>query len=136
MQTLSKIRRSDLEFDVADINFNAFRTGNKIKIDNLEIEPCHVDHSVLGAYGFVIHTSNGAVVYTGDFRDHGAKPAMTHEFIEKASQADPIAIVTEATNMTGATVSSEAEVEGKLERIVGQVDGIVLAEFGYSDVDS
>jgi ribonuclease J len=135
MQTLSKIRRSDLEFDVADINFNAFRTGNKIKIDNLEIEPCHVDHSVPGAYGFVIHTSKGAVIYTGDFRDHGAKPEMTNEFIEKASQADPVAIVTEATNMTGATVSSEAEVEGKLERIVGQVDGIVLAEFGYSDID-
>ena len=135
LQTLSKIRRADLEFNVADINFNVFRTGKKINIDNLEIEPIHVDHSVPGAYGFIIHTSNGTVVYTGDFRDHGAKPEMTQEFIEKSKETEPVAIVTEATNMTGATVSSEAEVAGKLEKIVAQVDGIMLAEFGYSDVD-
>jgi len=135
LQALSKIRRADLEFNVSEINFNAFRTGSKIKIDNVTVEPCHVDHSVPGAYGFIIHTSNGAVVYTGDFRDHGAKPEMTGEFIERASEADPEAIVTEATNMTGATVSNEVEVEAKLERIVSQIDGIALAEFGFSDVD-
>jgi hypothetical protein len=32
---------------------------------------------------------------------------MTHEFVEAASEAEPVAIVTEATNMTGATVSYE-----------------------------
>ena len=37
--------------------------------------------------------------------------------------------------MTGATVSSEAEVESKLNSIVASVDGVVLAEFAYSDVD-
>ena len=135
LQALSEIRRADLEFSVADIEFKTFRTGKKIVVDNLEIEPFHVDHSVPGAYGFVIHTSNGAVVYTGDFRDHGAKPEMTRDFVENAKHAKPTAIVTEATNMTGATVSSEAEVEGKLDNIVSRTDGIVLAEFAYSDVD-
>ena len=135
LQALSEIRRADLEFSVADIDFKTFRTGKKIRVDGLEIEPLHVDHSVPGAYGFVIHTSNGAVVYTGDFRDHGAKPEMTRDFVENAKSAKPAAIVTEATNMTGATVSSEAEVKGKLDSIVAQADGIVLAEFAYSDVD-
>jgi ribonuclease J len=37
--------------------------------------------------------------------------------------------------MTGATVSSEADVEGKLDSIVAGTDGIVLAEFASSDVD-
>ena len=32
LQTLSDIRRADLEFNVADIKFNAFRTGEKIKL--------------------------------------------------------------------------------------------------------
>jgi ribonuclease J len=135
LKTLGGIRRADLEFNVADINFNAFRTGDTVKVDDLEVEPFHVDHSVPGAYGFLIHTSSGTVVYTGDFRDHGAKPEMTHEFVEKAREADPVAVVTEATNMTGATVSNEVEVEAKLDKIASQVDGIMLAEFGYSDVD-
>jgi len=135
LRTLSDIRRADLEFNVADINFNVFRTGKKIQVDNLVVEPFHVDHSVPGAYGFIIHTSNGSVVYTGDFRDHGAKPEMTHEFVEKAREAEPVAIVTEATNMVGATVSNEVEVEAKLDKITAQVDGIMLAEFGYSDID-
>jgi ribonuclease J len=60
---------------------------------------------------------------------------MTYEFVEKAKEAEPVAIVTEATNMTGATVSNEVEVEAKLDKIASQVDGILLAEFGYSDVD-
>jgi ribonuclease J len=135
LQALSDVRRADLEFRVSDIEFKMFRTGEKIRVGSLEIEPFHVDHSVPGAYGFVIYTSNGAVVYTGDFRDHGAKPEMTRDFVENARKAEPTAIVTEATNMTGATVSSETEVEGKLDRVVAGADGIVLAEFAYSDVD-
>jgi len=135
LQALSDVRRPNLEFSVSDIEFKAFRTGKKISVDNLEIDPFHVDHSVPGAYGFIIHTSNGAVVYTGDFRDHGAKPEMTRDFVENAKKAKPTAIVTEATNMTGATVSSEAEVESKLNSIVAGADGIMLAEFASSDVD-
>jgi ribonuclease J len=135
LRAQSEMRRADLEFDIEDLSFKTFRTGTKIHVDNLEVEPVHVDHSVPGAYGFVIQTSNGAVVYTGDFRQHGAKCEMTNDFIEKARDAEPSAVVTEATNMTGASVSSEAEVENKLDSIVKQADGIVLAEFAHADVD-
>jgi ribonuclease J len=135
LQASSEMRRADLEFNVENLTFKPFRTGDSITIDHLEIEPIHVDHSVPGAYGFIIHTANGAVVYTGDFRVHGAKPEMTSDFVEKAKEAEPVAVVTEATNMTGASVSSEVEVENKLNSIVGQADGIVLADFAYTDVD-
>lgn len=135
LQASSEMRRADLEFNVENLTFKPFRTGDSITIDHLKIEPIHVDHSVPGAYGFIIHTTNGAVVYTGDFRVHGAKPEMTSDFVEKAKEAEPVAVVTEATNMTGASVSSEVEVENKLNSIVGQADGIVLADFAYTDVD-
>jgi ribonuclease J len=135
LQVLGEMRATALEFDVEDIVFKPFRTGDSITVDGLEIEPVHVDHSVPGAYGFIIHTSNGAVVYTGDFRAHGTKPEMTSDFVEKAKEADPVAVVTEATNMTGASISSEAEVRNKLNIIVGQTSGLVLADFAYADVD-
>jgi ribonuclease J len=60
---------------------------------------------------------------------------MTGDFVEKARAAEPVAVVTEATNMTGASVSSETEVESKLDSIVNQADGIVLAGFAFADVD-
>ncbi|MGB9756807.1 MAG: hypothetical protein ACPLVJ_03395, partial [Candidatus Bathyarchaeales archaeon] len=101
----------------------------------LEILPIHVDHSVPGAYGFIVQTSCGVVVYTGDFRMHGAKPEMTEEFVNKVKESEPVAVVSEATNMTGASVSSESEVEGKLDDIVQQADGVVLADFASTDVD-
>jgi ribonuclease J len=135
LQALSEIRRGDLEFNVEDITFKPFRTGDTITIEDLEIKPVHVDHSVPGAYGFIIHTSNGAIVYTGDFRAHGTKPEMTSDFVEKAKEAEPVAVITEATNMTGASISSESEVESKLNIIVGQTGGLVLADFAYADVD-
>jgi len=135
LQALSEMRRADLEFDIEGVVFKPFRTGDKITVGNLEIEPVHVDHSVPGAYGFVIQTSNWAVVYTGDFRAHGAKPKMTYDFVEKAKEAEPVAVVTEATNMTGASVSSEAGVESQLNSIVEQAGGIVLTDFAYTDVD-
>jgi ribonuclease J len=135
LQSLSETRRANLEFDVGDMGFRTFRSGKKIQVGGLEIEPFHVDHSIPGAYGLAIHTSNGAIVYTGDFRDHGAKPEMTQDFIVGAKAADPVAVISEATNMTGASVSSEANVESELNTIIEQANGIVLAEFGYSDVD-
>ncbi|MEM3550631.1 MAG: MBL fold metallo-hydrolase [Candidatus Bathyarchaeia archaeon] len=135
LQAFSETRRAELEFDVEGIMFKSFRTGHTINIDGLEIEPVHVDHSVPGAYGLIIHTSSGSVVYTGDFRDHGGRPEMTRDFVNRAKDAEPVALITEATNMTGATVSSESEVEDKLHRIVGDVDGVVFAEFANTDFD-
>jgi len=135
LQAFGEVRKTDLEFNVDDINFRSFRTGDKINIDGLEVEPIHVDHSVPGAYGFIIYTSRGAIIYTGDFRTHGAKPYLTHDFVEKAVEAKPVAIITEATNMTGAYISSEDEVKTKLGNIIHQAKGIVLAEFACTDID-
>ena len=135
LSALSEVRRAELEFDVGGLDFRSFRTGDRIRVGGLVVEPVHVDHSVPGAYGFVIHTSRGAVVYTGDFRVHGAKPEMTRDFVERARVAEPIAVVTEATNMTGASISSEKEVESKLNGIVDQAEGVVLAGFAPADVD-
>jgi len=135
LESLGEVSRSSLEFDVRGIRFCPFRTGRRFKVGCVEVEPIHVDHSVPGAYGFIIHTSAGTVVYTGDFRDHGARPEMTAEFVSKAKASEPVAVITEGTNMTGASVCSEVEVEDKLRRIVSGADGLVVAEFGRSDVD-
>jgi ribonuclease J len=116
--------------------FKTFRTGNKIKIDSLEIEASHVDHSVPGAYGFVIHTSEGPVIYTGDLRMHGTHKEMTEDFIAIAKRERPIAMITEGTRIaTGVTNESEGAVYKKSKQELVKNKKLSIVDFNFKDVD-
>jgi len=91
--------RNDYRKPPIERRFKMFRTGDKIHIDSLEIEPIHTDHSVPGAYGLIIYTSEGAVVYTGDLRMHGLHANMTKDFMSAAKESKPIALITEGTRI-------------------------------------
>jgi len=135
LKALDEVRIGGFEFDMKNLAFRTFRTGDKLRIGGLEVEPIHVDHSVPGSYGFVIYTSSGAVVYTGDFRMHGSKPELTEDLIRRASEERPIAVISEGTNAVGVEVSSEAEVREKIREIVNRASGLVLANFSCADID-
>ncbi|HUS99228.1 MAG TPA: MBL fold metallo-hydrolase, partial [Candidatus Thermoplasmatota archaeon] len=79
--------------------FHTFTTGIKFNIGSIEVEPIHIDHSVPGAYAFIIYTSEGPLIYTGDLRMHGLHTDMTDDFIAAAQQAKPIAMITEGTRI-------------------------------------
>lgn len=134
IRALYETRTKSFEADISGLQFNTFRTGSKIKLGSIEVEPIHVDHSVPAAYGFVVHTSEGTLVYTGDLRVHGAKSAMTNDFIERA-QGKADALLAEGTNLIGATLTTEAEVQSKISSIVQASSKLVLAEFSNVDVD-
>jgi ribonuclease J len=78
---------------------NTFRTGDRFRIGTLEFVPVHVDHSIPGAYGFIVHTSDGSVAYTGDFRFHGPAGSMTRDFVEAARMAKPSMLLSEGTRV-------------------------------------
>ena len=116
--------------------FNTFRTGSKIKIDSLEILPIHVDHSVPGAYGFIIHTSEGPVIYTGDLRMHGSHSDMTDDFIAVAKKEKPIAMITEGTRIdTGKTNESEENVYKQSKQKLSENKHLSIVDFNFKDVD-
>jgi ribonuclease J len=80
-------------------DYKTFRTGDKIQLNSIEIKPIHVDHSIPAAYGYIIYTSEGCVVYTGDLRNHGPRYDMTQEFLEAAEDSKPMVMITEGTRM-------------------------------------
>jgi len=114
-----------------------FRSGGKFKIGSLEIHPIHVDHSIPGAYGFIIYTSSGPVVYTGDVRLHGTRPEMTREFVEEARAAKPVALICEGTRIADApSDESEPLVYQKASALVkAHPNSPVFADFNFKDVD-
>ncbi len=135
IRALYETRTKSLEADISGLRFETFRTGSKIRLGSIEVEPIHVDHSVPAAYGFIVHTSEGTLVYTGDLRVHGPKSRMTDDFIERARQAKADALLAEGTNLIGATLTTEAEVQSKISSIVQASSKLVLADFSNVDVD-
>jgi len=118
--------------------YKTFRTGDKIKVGDIEVEPVHVDHSVPGAYGFLIHTSASTIVYTGDYRLHGPAGKMTEEFVERASSCDPVVLITEGTRLGRKEKTESLSEEGvrKLsDKIVSRTNKLVISTFYGRDID-
>ena len=119
-------------------SYQTFRTGMKIRVGDLVVEPVHVDHSVPGAYGYLIHTSAGTIAYTGDLRRHGPASFMTDEFVEKASKADPVVLICEGTRLgrkeEGENLG-EAGVKRLAKDIVSKSKELAIATFYGRDVD-
>ncbi|MFQ6054337.1 MAG: MBL fold metallo-hydrolase, partial [Candidatus Bathyarchaeia archaeon] len=118
--------------------YRLFRTGDRIEVGDVEVEPVHVDHSIPAAYGFIIHTSSGAVVYTGDLRRHGPRSDLTDDFLERAEEAEAAALIAEGTRMVveeGRRNYSEREVKERGAEIVSGTEGLVLVTHYSRDVD-
>jgi ribonuclease J len=124
--------------DYGEHEYRTFRTGKKIRVGDLEIEPIHVDHSIPSAYGFLIHTREGTIVYTGDLRAHGPESGMTKEFAEKARSSEPIAMICEGTRMAAQERRknySEDQVMTLSDKIVSSTDKVVFVTHYSRDMD-
>ncbi|HEV2138287.1 MAG TPA: MBL fold metallo-hydrolase [Nitrososphaerales archaeon] len=115
-----------------------FRTGDKFRLGPMEFFPVHVDHSIPGAYGFVVHTSEGPLAYTGDFRFHGPAGSMTEDFVQVAKREKPILLISEGTRVSPDDVKgglSERAVLEEASRVVKGTKGLVFSTFRGNDVD-
>jgi len=116
-------------------SFNTFKAGEECSAGNMKFKAYAVDHSVPGAYAFIIETENGTVVYTGDFRMHGLGKEKTETFIEKAAQANPEILLIEGTHVSECKLESEEEVKYKVGEITSCTKKLVLAGFATADTD-
>ena len=125
--------------NLGERDYRPFRTGETVRADGVDTEPIHVDHSAPAAYGFLLHTSDGTIAYTGDLRQHGPHAELTKDFIEAAAKARPIALITEGTRVAPVDPRrnlSEAEVKEKSVATARRAKGkIVIATFYPRDVD-
>ncbi len=135
LEAVSATKVRHFESDIRGLQFQTFRTGKTVKVGAMEVTPCHVDHSIPGAYGFIIRTSQGNLAYTADFRVHGTKPQLTEDFVDLAAKSDPQVLLAEGTNILGGQVTSEPEVESKLNALISSTKNLVLANFSNVDVD-
>ena len=121
------------------LEWKLFRTGNVLDIKGLKIIPIHVDHSIPAAYGFIIKTSKGNIVYTGDFRMHGPLSVMTQDFLHEITQKglDKIdVLICEGTHIHRGAVESENNVEKNIEQLfLENPFDFFLVKYGRLDWD-
>lgn len=125
-------------FDEEESDVRLFRTGKTIPLGALTITPIHVDHSVPGAYGFLVETGEGTICYTGDLRSHGAKPGLTQDFVEQAKRSEPELLIIEGTRVadkeTRKNHTEQTVMEGSL-KVARETEKLVLAMRYPKDMD-
>ncbi len=128
--------RKRFDTQIEGLEIKTFRTGKKFKISGVEVQPVHVDHSIPGAYGFIIHCSEGTLVYTGDFRRHGTRPQLTQDFIDAIQEAgSPDVVLSEGTNIAKAELTKEAEVRKQIEATIEKCRALAIVDFSEVDFD-
>lgn len=115
--------------------FHLFKFGKKFKIDDIEVIPFNVDHSLPGATGFIIHTSSGTIVYTGDFRFHGRRGEKTEEFIHSCVKEKPNVLIIEGTRIDEKSSMKEADVESEVSAIASKSKGLTVCNWPVRDTD-
>jgi ribonuclease J len=119
------------------LDFRQFRTGEKVKIKNIDIEVFSVNHSIPGANAFLAHTSAGTISYSGDFRLHGRYQPSTH-FWESVQEYNEkvLAFICEGTNFGRLlSVQSETDVEGFCAHNIEKCKRLAIIDISANDTE-
>ena len=118
-------------------NVRTFRTGDTVQISDFEITPIHVDHSLPGAYGFILDNMKGncTIGYTGDVRLHGWRKDLTEDFIKTARNKHLDALLIEGTNVNEDFDVNERKVQKDLSEAIAETNGLAIANYSLRDID-
>lgn len=120
---------------VVERKYEPFKFNEGFQIDDVEVEPFRVDHSLSGATGYIIHTSSGTIVYTGDFRFHGRREKETIEFMEACKHAEPDLLIIEGTRVKEVSSKKESKVEDEIRSISSKATGLSVCNWSVRDTD-
>jgi len=108
--------------------------GKKTRIGDVEIVPYLVDHSLPGATAYVIHTGEGTILYTGDFRFHGYRGQDTCSMVEEVSRMDVNLLLVEGTRITESQGTTETDVYHRASEIIKGTQGLAVVNYPMRDL--
>jgi ribonuclease J len=89
---------------------------------------------MLGCVAFLLRTSRGNVLYTGDLRFHGPEAGASESMLEAAKAEGVWLLLTEGTRLTSTERRTEQDVFDECLPAVRQTPGPVIADFAPRDV--
>jgi len=125
IKSMTYINRNTLVYDFEIPGYSSFIANGFL-----------VHNSVPGAYGLIIHTSEGAVIYTGDLRMHGTHAHMTDDFVKASKEVKPVAMITEGTRIdVEKSDESEQKVYTESKNEILRNKKLSIVDFNFKDVD-
>ena len=119
---------------------NRFRevvSQQPLQIGDCRVTPLAVDHSIYGSVAFLIEAEGKAVLYSGDFRNHGRKPGMIRDLLDHLKTKTVDVLICEGTHFGSDKEAglTEYHLEEKIVDLVKSAPALVLATFSALDVD-
>ncbi|MDR7418298.1 MAG: MBL fold metallo-hydrolase [Armatimonadota bacterium] len=110
------------------------RVDGAFQAGGLRCRALPVDHSMLGCVAFLIETSRGHVLYTGDLRFHGPDAALSEAMLADARAAGVWLLLTEGTRLDVVEERTETHVLDECLAAVRATRGPVIADFAPRDL--
>jgi len=132
-QACGLIKRKLVDRNISYDNLKAYDENMVVKFKNLKVEFFSTTHSIPDSHGLIIHTPNGKIVETGDFKFDLTPigPMSNIHKIADTGKSGVKLLMSESTNaMSSGFSMSESKVEEELQEIFRKKKGrIIVATF-------
>jgi ribonuclease J len=110
-----------------------YRRGESFTAGVFKLTPYLMDHSAPEAFAFLVEAEGKRLLYTGDYRKHGNKPAFERFLDEDIGPID--LLITEGTQAGVISGPTQRQVMADVERLVKGRDGAVYVMCSGQDMD-
>ena len=117
-----------------DRDVRVVKNGETREVSSMKITSFCVDHSLPGAMGYVVETSDKTIAYTGDIRFHGRHPELSNNFAEKAAGFDPDILLCEGTRVDETENKTEEWVEKECCKVANDTKGLLMVNYPARDL--
>jgi len=129
-----RTKAKDLKDEQRTREFTCLSPHETAQVGDMEIESYPVDHSLPGAYAYIVKTSSGNIGYTGDLRFHGHAPELSNRYVKALEDTDIKVLLCEGTRADDKKSFGESELKEKLTAAFALAKGLILVNYPARDV--
>jgi ribonuclease J len=115
---------------IGQADFREVRSGDKVDLGSFVVEFFHVCHSIPDACGLAVHTPEGIIIHTGDFKfDQTPVDGQQTDFaaLSRLGTEGVLCLLSDCVHVeTPGFTPSEREVSASLDRIIADAPGRVI----------